>query len=85
MKKGSIMDAEALDQLFDAGEDITPHVDLSTAQRPNLEARKVQVELPAWVIDSLTREAKKTGVSLQSIIKIWLAERATHDGAVSAH
>ena len=79
------MDAETLDQLFDAGEDITPHLDLSTARRPNLEGRQLQVELPAWVLDSLNAEARKTGVSTQSIIKMWLAERVSHGEMTTAH
>ncbi len=77
------MDADTLDKLFDAGEDITPHLDLPTARRPNLEGRQLQVELPAWVLDSLNAEARKTGVSTSSLIKMWLAERVSH-GEVSA-
>lgn len=79
------MDAETLDKLFDAGEDITPHLDLSTACRPNLEDRKLQVELPAWVVASLNAEARKTGVSTSSLIKMWLAERVSHGEMTAAH
>jgi len=29
----------------------------------------------SWMIDSLDREASKLGVTRQSVIKVWLAER----------
>ena len=46
------------------------------------DTKKVNVDFPQWVIDSLDKEAKKIGVTRQSIIKVWIAERlkeeATH-------
>ncbi len=30
---------------------------------------------PVWMIDSLDKEADRLGVTRQSIIKVWLAER----------
>lgn len=79
------MDTETLDKLFDAGEDITPYLDLSTARRPNLEARKLQVDLPAWILESLNIEARKTGVTTSSLVKMWLAERISHGEVSAAH
>ena len=35
----------------------------------------MNVDFPQWVIESLDREAKKIGVTRQSIIKVWIAER----------
>ena len=35
----------------------------------------VNVDFPTWMIDSLDREASKLGVTRQSVIKVWLAER----------
>jgi len=29
----------------------------------------------AWLIDSLDREARRLGVTRQSVIKVWIAER----------
>ena len=49
--------------------------DLSTARRPNLEQKRVNVDLPIWMIESLDSEADRVGVTRQSIIKVWLAER----------
>ena len=33
------------------------------------------MDFPVWMIESLDREAKRLGVSRQSIIKVWIAER----------
>ncbi len=77
--------AKEFDEKFDNGEDITEYLDFSKAIRPNTlktETKKVNVDFPEWVIESLDKEAKKIGVTRQSIIKVWIAERlkeeATH-------
>ena len=69
------MKAKSFDQKFDEGVDITDALDLSKAKRPMQAQRRVNVDFPAWMIDSLDREASKLGVTRQSVIKIWLAER----------
>jgi len=69
------MKAEKFDKLFDDGEDITHLLDLSSARRPNLEQKRVNVDFPIWMVNQLDREAKRVGVTRQSIIKMWLAER----------
>lgn len=69
------MKAEEFDAKFDRGEDISSALDLSSVRRPGYEQRRVNVDFPVWMIESLDREAKRVGVSRQSIIKVWLAER----------
>jgi hypothetical protein len=69
------MKASELDQRFDAGEDITGELDLAKAHRPNREARRVNVDFPSWMVESLDREASRLGVTRQSVIKVWIAER----------
>lgn len=69
------MKAEDFDRKFDAGEDITGDLDLTGLHRPALEQRRVNVDFPSWMIESLDREARRLGVTRQSIIKIWIAER----------
>ena len=69
------MKAKSFDARFDKGEDITGILDLSKARRPLQEQRRVNVDFPTWMIDSLDREAGRLGVTRQSIIKVWLAER----------
>lgn len=64
------MKAETLDKQFDEGADITASLDLSKAKRVLLEQKRVNVDFPTWMIDSLDREAGKLGVTRQSIIKV---------------
>lgn len=69
------MKAKKFEQQFDKGVDITASLDLSRAKRVLQEQKRVNVDFPTWMIDSLDREAGKLGVTRQSIIKVWLAER----------
>lgn len=69
------MKAKQIDSDFDNGKDITKSLDLSKIRRPNQEQRRVNVDFPTWMIDSLDKEATRLGVTRQSIIKVWLAER----------
>lgn len=69
------MKATEFDKKFDDGEeDVLQYVDLSKARRPN-QQKRVNVDFPAWMVESLDKEAKHIGVTRQSIIKLWLAER----------
>jgi len=38
----------------------------------------VNVDFPVWMIEALDKEASRLGVTRQSIIKVWLAERLEH-------
>ena len=69
------MKAKELDALFDSGEDISSHLDLSTKRRPGLKQKRVNVDFPSWMIETLNREASRIGVTRQSIIKVWISER----------
>ena len=69
------MKAKKFDNEFDQGKDISAALDLSKAQRPKQEQRRVNVDFPTWMIEMLDREAGRLGVTRQSIIKVWLAER----------
>ena len=66
---------EQFDEMFDNGEDISAYVDWSKARRPNQEARRVNVDFPAWMVRDLDKEAGRLGVTRQSLIKMWLAEK----------
>lgn len=67
--------AEELDKKFNDGEDISEYLDWSKAVRPNLDQKRVNLDLPIWMIDRLDVEAKRIGVTRQSIMKVWLSER----------
>ena len=69
------MKAKKFEQQFDEGVDIIASLDLSKAKRVLQEQKRVNVDFPTWMIESLDREAGKIGVTRQSIIKVWLAER----------
>lgn len=70
------MKANKFDKKFDNDEeDILSDLDLSSAKRVNQELKRVNVDFPIWMIESLDREASRLGVTRQSIIKVWLAER----------
>ena len=69
------MKAKSLDRKFDRGESILSQLDLSKAIRPDQEQRRVNVDFPTWMIQSLDKEARRLGVTRQSIIKVWIAER----------
>ncbi|WP_424930497.1 type II toxin-antitoxin system BrnA family antitoxin [Amaricoccus tamworthensis] len=69
------MEASDFDKKFDAGEDISDAVDWSRATRPNDRTRRVNVDFPAWVVEGLDRQARHLGVTRQSLIKMWIAER----------
>jgi hypothetical protein len=78
------MKAKELDKIFDNGEDITNHLDLSTKKRPGLKQRRVNVDFPDWIIETLDREASRIGVTRQSIIKVWIAERIKEEAGGSS-
>jgi len=67
--------ARDFDKKFDEGVDISKHLDLKKAKRPEREQKRVNVDFPVWMIQLLDKEAKRLGVPRQSIIKVWLAER----------
>jgi len=73
------MKAKNFDKTFDDNtSDIIDSLDLSTLKRPNQTQKRVNVDFPIWMIDSLDKEASRLGVTRQSIIKVWLAERLEH-------
>lgn len=69
------MKARKFDSEFDSGKDVTGSLDLSKVRRPLQTQKRVNVDFPIWMVASLDREASRLGVTRQSIIKVWLAER----------
>jgi hypothetical protein len=69
------MKAEELDQKFDDGEDVLEHFDLSSLKHPGLKIKRVNVDFPQWMVDSLDHEANRLGIHRQAVIKFWIAER----------
>ncbi|MDO9318112.1 MAG: CopG family transcriptional regulator [Gammaproteobacteria bacterium] len=77
------MKARNFDKSFDQGKSIIEHLDIKSARRIAQQQKRVNVDFPVWMIESLDREASRLGVTRQSIIKMWVAERldaaAAHD------
>ncbi|BBP44196.1 type II toxin-antitoxin system BrnA family antitoxin [Thiosulfativibrio zosterae] len=69
------MKASEFDQKFNDDDDILAHLDLSKAKRSLQETKRVNVDFPTWMLESLDREASSVGVTRQSIIKVWLADK----------
>ena len=69
------MKAKEFDRNFDQGKDVTVSLDISKARRPKQQQKRVNVDFPTWMIEMLDKEAGRLGVTRQSIIKVWLAER----------
>jgi len=69
------MKAKAFDEKFNKGDDILDMLDITKAKRSMQDQKRVNVDFPAWMIESLDKEASRVGVTRQSIIKVWLAER----------
>lgn len=75
------MKANEFDKKFDDGNDILDALDLSKAKRINQSQKRVNVDFPVWMIELLDKEAFRVGVTRQSIIKVWLAERLEKSAA----
>jgi hypothetical protein len=69
------MKAKSFDRKFDRGEDVTSDLDVGAARRPGVEQRRVNVDFPSWMVESLDCEARRLGVTRQSVIKTWIAVR----------
>jgi len=69
------MKASEFDRLFEAGEDVATYLDKSRIKRPGLEQRRITVDIPAWMVHQLDREAMRLGITRQSVIKMWIAQK----------
>ena len=68
--------AEEFDRLFDEGsDDIDQYIDWNSFRRPGIEAKRVNVDFPQWMVAKLDREAQRLGITRQALIKTWVAAR----------
>ena len=74
------MKDRTFDRKFETGKDITEYLDLKGARRPNHDQKRVNVDFPIWMIQSLDREASRLGVPRQSLIKVLIAEHLERQG-----
>ncbi len=73
--------AKEFDKKFDNSEDISQYLDFSKSIKLNdfekkvNKTKKINVDFPEKIIMLLDQEAQRIGVTRQSIIKVWIAER----------
>ena len=53
------MKAKTFEQQFDDGADLTVSLDMSKARRVGQIQKRVNVDFPTWMVESLDREASK--------------------------
>ena len=71
----------AAHKAFDDGKDISHVLDYSRSRKANEEPKRVNVDFPLWMVKRLDEEASRVGVTRQSIIKVWIAERLEQAGS----
>jgi len=69
------MRATTFDRKFDPGEQVIDQLELGNARRAGTDTKRFNVDFPAWMVGTLDREARRLGVTRQSLIKLWLAEK----------
>ena len=79
-KKAKKITDKEFDNLFDKGEDITEYLDTDNSMsldefESKYKIKRVNVDFPLYIVDILDREAKKIGVTRQSLIKMWISEK----------
>lgn len=74
--------AEKFDQAFEREEDLTPHLNLSSA-RARHPTQRVNVDVPKDLLEKVDQEAARVGVPRTSLIKIWIAEKLDHLGTAA--
>ena len=67
--------AKNFDAAFDRGEDVTKYLNKSKVRRLNTKLKRVNIDFPIWVIESLDKEARRLGITRQSLVKMWIAEK----------
>lgn len=78
------MKALEIDKKFDENkEDILEYFDTKNIKLVNESPKRVNIDFPTWMVESLDKEAQHIGVSRQAIIKMWLAEKLNSLGKVS--
>jgi predicted DNA binding CopG/RHH family protein len=73
--------AEEFDRRFDQGEDIFDLADIKPEdiKRPGLAYQRINIDVPAPMLERLDNQAAIRGITRQSLIKTWLYERLTSE------
>ena len=78
-KARKITDKEFND-FFDKEKGITEYLDTDNSMsldefESKYKIKRVNVDFPSYIVDLLDKEAKKIGVTRQSLIKMWISEK----------
>jgi hypothetical protein len=71
------LSAARLDEMHDAGDDLSAHMDFANARRPGRAVQRVNVDFPVDLLNAIDREARRVGVTRQAFIKLRLADTLT--------
>ena len=74
MKKKPIS-AKTFDRRFDQGKSVSPYLRWKAGKLVKPRIQRVNVDFPDWMVRALDQEAARIGVTRQSVIKMWLAEK----------
>ena len=72
--------AEELDRRFDEGEGLEEYFDMENpvVRKPD-DIRRVNFNMPGWLVDAIDKEAKHLAIPRQSVAITWLADRARQE------
>ena len=73
--------AKEFEEKFDNNESIDEYLDFSKAttlrefEKNNIKTENIDIDFPEHIVEMIDEEADKIGITRQSIIKVWIAER----------
>lgn len=81
----SVTKDKSLDEMFDAGEDMTSFIVDEATRFPARDerARKINVSMPEWMIAELDNTARHLAVTRQAVINMWIGERLAQEARAS--
>ena len=78
MQPTNTITAAELDARFDAGLSVLEFFDAASVQSATLSQKKLTLEMPLWMINSLDDEAQRLGIARNAVIKTWIADKLQH-------
>lgn len=78
LSKNKEFTAEEFDTAFEAGEDMTPYLDLKSAKMHH-PVKRITIDFPSDILSRLGKKAAAIGVTRTSLIKMWVAEHLADD------
>ncbi len=69
------LEANEFDEKIDSGEDISDLLFFSKSAKPGQNQKRINVDFPVWMINLMDMEARRIGITRQSIIKVWIAQK----------